>query len=494
MKQSLSLRTGLALTMTPALQQAIRLLQLSSLDLQLEIRQALESNVMLEADGDDAEPLTTEEAMSESESSAAVAEGSTAAETVIEIGGENVIPEEMPVDADWGDIYDGAGAAGSSGSGEDDDGLHDFMQANLHGSKSLRDHLNWQASIAPFDEVDAEIALHLIDAINDDGYLEDWIGVRDRLHGEEGIPIERIEKVLRSVQDFDPSGVAARDLTECLRLQLQQFPPKTPGLAAAFRVLEAPMALLARHDEAGLAKVTGLPPDAVHEGLMLVQSLQPHPGRPYQAHESDYIAPDVFVAKKNGRWRVSLNPEHTPKLRINQLYQGMVKRADTSRDQLTMKQHLQEARYFINSLEARNETLLKVAQCIVEEQRAFLDYGEEAMRPLVLRDVAEQLGIHESTVSRATANKYMLTPRGLYELKYFFSSHVQTTEGGTCSATAIQAMIKRLIAAEDPAKPLSDSTLAEMLLKEGIQVARRTVAKYREALRIPPSHERKPIG
>ena len=243
----------------------------------------------------------------------------------------------MPVDADWGDIYDGAGAAGSSGSGEDDDGLHDFMQANLHGSKSLRDHLNWQASIAPFDEVDAEIALHLIDAINDDGYLEDWTGVRDRLHGEEGIPIERIEKVLRSVQDFDPSGVAARDLTECLRLQLQQFPPKTPGLAAAFRILEAPMALLARHDEVGLAKVTGLPPDAVHEGLMLVQSLQPHPGRPYQAHESDYIAPDVFVAKKNGRWRVSLNPEHTPKLRINQLYQGMVKRADTSRDQLTMK-------------------------------------------------------------------------------------------------------------------------------------------------------------
>ena len=204
--------------------------------------------------------------------------------------------------------------------------------------------------------------------------------------------------------------------------------------------------------------------------------------------------PDVIVVKRSGRWRVSLNPEHSPRLRINSHYQGFIKRADQSRDQLTMKQHLQEARYFINSLESRNETILRVSQCIVEEQRAFLEYGEEAMRPLVLRDVAEQLGIHESTVSRATANKYMLTPRGLYALKYFFSSHVQTTQGGVCSATAIQAMIKRMISEEEPGRPLSDSTLADLLLKEGIQVARRTVAKYREALNIPPSHERKAMA
>jgi len=229
-------------------------------------------------------------------------------------------------------------------------------------------------------------------------------------------------------------------------------------------------------------------------GAALVRNLQPHPGRPFQAHESDYLKPDVIVAKKSGRWRVSLNPEHTPRLRINSHYQGFIKRADQSRDQLQLKQHLQEARYFINSLESRNETILRVSQCIIEEQRAFLEYGEEAMRPLVLRDVAEQLGIHESTVSRATANKYMLTPRGLYELKYFFSSHVQTTQGGVCSATAIQAMIKRMVGGEDPARPLSDSTLADLLLKEGIQVARRTVAKYREALNIPPSHERKAIA
>jgi RNA polymerase sigma-54 factor len=491
MKQSLALRTGLSLTMTPALQQAIRLLQLSSLDLQTEIRQALESNVMLEADGEEAEG-GGEEAVAEATESAD--EAGQAGESSLDLSGTKEIPEEMPVDADWGDIYDSPASGSSSSSGGDDDGLHDYLQANLHGSASLREHLVWQASIAPFDAVEAEIALNLVDAINDDGYLEDWGSLSARLAESLAVPAERVEKVLKAVQDFDPPGVGARDLAECLRLQLEQYPPKTPGLDDALKVLEAPMALLARRDEVQLARATGLEPEAIRVALELIQSLQPHPGRPYQAHESEYVAPDVFVAKHQGRWRVALNPEHTPRLRINSYYQGMIKRADTSRDQLTLKQHLQEARYFINSLEARNETLLKVAQCIIEEQRAFLEYGEEAMRPLVLRDVAERLGVHESTVSRATANKYMLTPRGLYELKFFFSSHVQTTEGGTCSATAIQAMIKRLIAQEDAARPLSDSTLAEMLLKEGIQVARRTVAKYREALRIPPSHERRPAG
>ena len=494
MKQTLALRQGLSLTMTPALQQAIRLLQLSSLDLQTEIRQALESNVMLEADGEEGEVPESESQLATTETAEGAEHTEVVAESSLDLSSKD-IPEEMPVDADWGDIYDSAGPSSSSSSGSgDDDGLHDYLQANLHGSTSLREHLGWQASIAPFDEIDAEIALNLIDAINDDGYLEDWDGLRQRLSESLKVPAERVERVLTAVQDFDPPGVGARDLAECLRLQLEQFPKKTPGLAAALRVLEAPMALLARRDEAQLARATGLETEEIHAALGLIQSLQPHPGRPYQSHESEYVAPDVFVSKHNGRWRVALNPEHTPRLRINSYYQGMIKRADTSRDQLTLKQHLQEARYFINSLEARNETLLKVAQCIIEEQRAFLEYGEEAMRPLVLRDVAERLGVHESTVSRATANKYMLTPRGLYELKFFFSSHVQTTEGGTCSATAIQAMIKRLITQEDAAKPLSDSTLAEMLLKEGIQVARRTVAKYREALRIPPSHERRPMS
>ena len=490
MKQSLALKAGLALTMTPALQQAIRLLQLSSLDLQNEIRQALESNVMLEMDGDEGEfqaDATAEVETAEVEREAAVAERSV--ESAIDLREEGPIPEDMPVDADWDDIYDGSEPR-STGSIDDEDGLRDYLQANLQRTESLRDHLLWQLSVAAFTPAENEVALHIIDAINDDGYLEDWEGIVARL-GETGVGRADVERVLRVVQDFDPPGVAARDLVECLRLQLKQLSPVPPQRAAALRLIDRSLGALALRDPEQLARETGLSVEQVREALALIQTLQPRPGRPFQPHESDYVAPDVHVQKKNGRWRVTLNGDHCPRLRVNPYYQRMIRRADTSQEQLTLKQHLQEARYFINSLEARNDTLLRVAQCIVEEQRAFLDFGEEAMRPLVLRDVAEKLGIHESTVSRATANKYMLTPRGLYELKYFFSSHVQTTEGGTCSATAIQAMIKRLIGSESPAKPLSDSTIAELLLKEGIQVARRTVAKYRESLNIPPSHERK---
>lgn len=486
MKQSLSLRAGMALTMTPALQQAIRLLQLSSLDLQMEIQQALDSNVMLEADTENSdwdagEPGGDTAQASESDSG-----------EITEVTASETIPEDMPVDADWQDVFDDYAPSGSGSS--DDDGLQEYLQANLRGSATLQEHLISQAQLMSVDAVDAEIAAHLIDAINEDGYLEDWPGLCVRLEHEYNVAPERVEAVLRRIQDFDPPGIAARDLAECLRLQLRQLDPATPALAAALKITEGHLLLLARRDENGLRRATGLDVNVIRAASALIRNLQPHPGRPFQAHESDYLRPDVIVAKKTGRWRVSLNPEHMPRLRINSHYQSFIKRADQSRDQLTLKNHLQEARYFINSLESRNETILRVSQCIVEEQRAFLEYGEEAMRPLVLRDVAEQLGIHESTVSRATANKYMLTPRGLYELKYFFSSHVQTTQGGVCSATAIQAMIKRMVGGEDPARPLSDSTLADLLLKEGIQVARRTVAKYREALNIPPSHERKAVA
>ncbi|WP_411887163.1 RNA polymerase factor sigma-54 [Hydrocarboniphaga effusa] len=486
MKQSLSLRAGMALTMTPALQQAIRLLQLSSLDLQMEIQQALDSNVMLEMDTDASEWDAGEPA-----GEAASASESDGGEITEVTAGES-IPEDMPVDADWQDVFDDYAPSGSGSS--DDEGLQEYLQANLRGSATLQEHLISQAQLMSVDAVDAEIAAHLIDAINEDGYLEDWPGLCVRLEHEYSVTPERVEAVLRQIQDFDPPGIAARDLAECLRLQLQQLDPTTPGIAAALKITDGHLLLLARRDENGLRRATGLDINVIRTAAALIRNLQPHPGRPFQAHESDYLRPDVIVAKKSGRWRVSLNPEHMPRLRINSHYQSFIKRADQSRDQLTLKNHLQEARYFINSLESRNETILRVSQCIVEEQRAFLEYGEEAMRPLVLRDVAEQLGIHESTVSRATANKYMLTPRGLYELKYFFSSHVQTTQGGVCSATAIQAMIKRMVGGEDPARPLSDSTLADLLLKEGIQVARRTVAKYREALNIPPSHERKAVA
>lgn len=493
MKQSLSMRAGLALTMTPALQQAIRLLQLSSLDLQMEIQQALDSNLMLEADSDESsEPP-------EISSSASDGDSETTRDSVgdeervpeLEVDADHAIPEDMPVDASWDELYDDYAPRSTSG---DDEGLQDYLQANLHTSASLHEHLFAQARLLPLDPLQAEIAAHLIDAINDDGYVVDYPDLQQRLCSQFDIEPAQIEAVLAEIQLLDPPGVAARDLAECLKLQLRQMDGQRSGRDTALRLLDCGLLMVARRDEAGLRKLTGFDSATIQEALVLIRSLQPHPGRPFQAHESDYLMPDVIVTKKNGRWRVGLNPEHTPKLRVNPHYQSFIRRADQSRDQLTLKQHLQEARYFINSLESRNETILRVSQCIIEEQRAFLEYGEEAMRPLVLRDVAEQLGIHESTVSRATANKYMLTPRGLFELKFFFSSHVQTTQGGVCSATAIQAMIKRMIGAEDPARPLSDSTLADLLLKEGIQVARRTVAKYREALNIPPSHERKAVA
>lgn len=489
MKQSLSLRQGMGLTMTPALQQAIRLLQLSSLDLQMEIQQALDSNLMLEQD--DAPDPAAEVLVDGIDAPAPSNEESSGMLEEVQI--KETVPEDMPVDAEWQDVFDEHLPASASSS-SDDDSLQDYLQANLHTATSLIEHLMMQARAAPFDEEEAVVAAHLIDAINDDGYLEDWQGICERLGEAHGIGQACLEEVLREVQEFDPPGIAARDLAECLTLQLRQMPRSRPGRWAAMEIVETGLLNVARKDEAAIMRATGLTAEDVRLGLSLIRSLQPHPGRPFQAHESDYLMPDVIVTKKKGRWHVALNPEHMPKLRVNGRYQGFIKRADTSKDQLQLKQHLQEARYFINSLESRNETILRVSQCIVEEQRAFLEYGEEAMRPLVLRDVAQTLGIHESTVSRATANKYMLTPRGLYELKYFFSSHVSTTQGGVASATAIQAMIKRLVGAEEPAHPLSDSTLAELLLKEGIQVARRTVAKYREALHIPPSHERKAVA
>ncbi|MGH8540093.1 MAG: RNA polymerase factor sigma-54 [Stenotrophobium sp.] len=476
MKQSLGLKMGQSLAMTPALQQAIRLLQMSTLDLQLEIRQTLESNLLLERE-DDA-PAADDTVASEADDA-----------PLAEVDGAAEISEELPVDADWSDVYDDYAPASASPPDHD---LQDYLQANARAVTGLREHLLAQLELAPFDGTERALAENLIDEINEEGYLEHGIELQERLCAQLNVPPARVEAVLHKVQEFDPPGVAARNLAECLSLQLRLIGAGVPGRLCAMTLVREHLPLLARRDAARIASDTDLPPDAVTHALTLIHSLQPHPGRPFQRHEDDYIAPDVHVSKHKGRWRVSLNPEHTPRLRVNSLYQGMIKRADTSRDQLMMKQHLQEARYFINSLEARNETLLRVAQCIVEEQRAFLDYGHEAMRPLVLRDVSEQLGIHESTVSRATANKYMLTPRGLFELKYFFSSHVQTTQGGVCSATAIQAMIKRLIAGEDASRPLSDSTLSELLLNEGIQVARRTVAKYREGMSIAPSHERKP--
>ncbi|MGH8531111.1 MAG: RNA polymerase factor sigma-54 [Nevskiales bacterium] len=471
MKQIAGLRLGQHLAMTPALQQSIKLLQLSTLDLQQEISQVLEQNFMLERMEDVATASTEADAEPGEDAASNDSE---------EAGSES--------DTDWDDEPYANAPAGSQE-------LDDYRQASLHQAPSLHEHLSWQAQLCHFSALELELAEHLIDAVNDNGYLEDWPALQTRLLGMGEVDAEALAGVLAAVQDFDPPGVAARDLAECVTIQLRQTSAEVAGRAEALRLIEAGLLpLVASQNLARIAAQMNCGSDTVQTAVALIQGLQPHPGSAFSRHEAQYVTPEIFVTKRRGRWHASLNPEISPRLRINGEYLALIRRADASPEQQTLKQHLQEARFFLNSLKSRNETLLRVAQCIVEEQRAFLDYGPEAMRPLILRDIAAQLGIHESTVSRATAHKYMATPRGLFELKYFFSSHVQTTAGGTASATAIQAMLKRLIAAEAPDAALSDSRLAELLLKEGVKVARRTVAKYREALDIAPSHERKPAA
>jgi RNA polymerase sigma-54 factor len=299
--------------------------------------------------------------------------------------------------------------------------------------------------------------------------------------------------VLHRIQRFDPPGIAARDPGECLCLQLVQRPADTPGRDLARVLLERHLDLLAARDYATLMRRLKIDRDTLQQVITLIQSLNPRPGTALAGNTAEYVVPDVFVFKHNDRWRVELNPDNTPRLRINSQYSQLIRRADNSADNTSMRSHLQEARWFLKSLQNRNETLLRVATCIVEHQRGFLEHGEEAMKPLVLRDIAEALEMHESTISRVTSQKYMHTPRGIFEFKYFFSSHVSTSDGGECSAVAIRAMIKKLIGEENTRKPLSDNKIAELLEAEGINVARRTVAKYRELMAIPPSSERKQL-
>jgi len=293
------------------------------------------------------------------------------------------------------------------------------------------------------------------------------------------------------VQRFDPVGIAASSPSECMAIQLGQYDPETPHLAKAMVLVNKYLEHLASNEVALLKRRLQASDSELGEIIRLIQTTNPHPGHSISKSHAEYVAPDVYVSKQAGRWRVSINPEHAPRIRVNDQYANMIKRSDSSDQNTYLKDHLQEARWFIKSLQSRNETLLRVASAIVERQHAFLDYGEEAMQPMVLRDIAESLEMHESTISRVTSHKYMHTPRGILEFKYFFSSHVSTADGGECSATAIRAIIKKLVAAEKQEKPLSDSKITDLLGGQGINVARRTVAKYREALNIPPSNERK---
>jgi RNA polymerase sigma-54 factor len=497
MKQTIQLRLGQHLTMTPQLQQAIRLLQLSSVELQTEIQEALESNPMLETQEETERVTQAAEDKRESDSAPSTSErsessndaaGSEPDETPLGTGGDSeVIPEELPVDSSWDDIYDNPlhnTAPADAGA--------DF-EAQRGTAETLRDHLYWQLNLANVSERDRIIATGIIDSVNPDGYLGTTAEeIRSGLaYDELEVEADEFEAVLHLVQSFDPSGIAARDPRECMLIQLQQMDPDTPWREEARRLVNAHLDLLAGQQIAQLKRKMQLSEDQLEEAIRLVRSLDPRPGRVIEDNQTQYVVPDVFVRKRAGVWRVELNGETAPRLRINSNYANLVRRADSSDDNVYLKNHLQEARWFLKSLQSRNETLLKVASSIVAHQRAFLEYGEEAMRPLVLRDVAEDVSMHESTISRVTTQKYMHTPRGILEFKYFFSSHVNTTGGGECSATAIRALIRKLVAAEKPVKPLSDSKLAEILSEQGIKVARRTIAKYRESMSIPPSNERK---
>lgn len=482
MKQSIQLRLGQQLTMTPQLQQAIRLLQLSTLELHTEIQQALDSNLMLETD-EDSEPGPDTELAAER------TKGNGDASVDRSVPSEqSAIPEELPVDSAWEDVYDTGGISYSAGDSEERE-----FEVPADSGENLHDHLQWQLQLTPFNETDRAIATILIDSINDDGYLtcstEEALAALEDEHGE--IELDEVDAVLHRIQNFDPPGIACRNLGECLHLQLKQLDPATPYRKEAILLVTEHLDLLAGRDQQTLLRRSRLSEEALRSAMDLIRTLNPRPGSAMPGPAPEYIVPDVMVRKQNGAWRIELNPEATPRLRINRQYAGLIRRADNSADNTTLKSHLQEARWFLKSLQSRNETLLKVASCIVERQQQFLEYGEEAMKPMVLRDVAEAIDMHESTVSRVTTRKYMHTPRGIYEFKYFFSSHVSTANGGECSATAIRALMKKLVAAENPAKPLSDNKIASILSDQGIQVARRTVAKYREALSIPPSNERK---
>jgi len=483
MKQTLQLRLGQQLTMTPQLQQAIKLLQMSTLDLQQEIQQALDSNMMLEV----AEEESTSQEGSE------VAEAPIPRETefseIPNLDEKSDIPQELPGDSSWEDVFDTIQPY--TGSSHEDDG-EDYLFQRAP-TQTLQDHLRWQLEMSTFSEQDYAIATAIIDSVNDDGYLTASIeeihqGLLEQI---EDLDLDEVVAVLHRVQYFDPTGVAALDLSDCLSLQIKQMPDDTLWKVKALELTQNHLEALAKRDLPRLKRALDLEDEDINHVIALVRRLEPKPGRLVATTEHQYITPDVIVTKLANKWVVLLNPDIAPKLRVNPFYSNMIKRADNSADNTTMKNHLQEARWFIKSLQSRNETLLKVAKSIVEHQKDFLEEGEKAMKPLVLRDVAEEVGMHESTISRVTTQKYMHTPNGIFEFKYFFSSHVSTDSGGECSATAIKALLKEIIEQEDPSKPLSDHALSAMLKKKGINVARRTVAKYREALSILSSNERK---
>lgn len=472
MKPSLQLRIGQQLTMTPQLQQAIRLLQLPTIELQSQVQQALETNVLLEAEDEFEATASFEQLVEAEQNTRDDADGEPAeAEAVVEIGEEWSEPNAGESETPWT----------RSGDGE--------LELEDESGRTLQDHLAWQLELARLPPRAVVIGRAIIDAISDDGYLgETAAAIAETVAGEVPVDVAAVESVLAIVQQFDPAGVGARSVAECIELQLGQLDPATPGLETARMLARRHLELVASQQFSLLQRHMHCSSEELEVALALVRSCHPRPGAALQSVRTEYVVPDVYVRRSPQGWVVELNPSALPRVRVNENYAGMITRAP---DHAVLRTQLQEARWLMRSLEIRNDTMLRVAQCIVERQLAFLDSGEESMQPMILRDVAEAIEMHESTISRVTTGKYMHTPRGVFEFRFFFSSQVPGDDGAGVSSTAIRAKIRKLIAQEPPAHPLSDQQVAEMLSGDGINVARRTVAKYREALGIPPSSERR---
>ena len=458
LKPSLQLKLGQTLTMTPQLQQAIRLFQLPVLDLNAQIQDALEENIMLEMEDLPDVPRTS-------------------AETTAEV--ETIRAE---------DSWQASSTAGIADSGWNGEGRPISEFADESG-QTLREHLLWQLEMENFGPRETLIGEAIIDSINDDGYLTaDLDEIAAALDDEAGISPQEIEQTLVKVQGLDPIGIGARSLSECIVLQLRQLDDTTPGLKLAIELADGHLDLIANREYGELRRSLRTSEENLHAAVALVKSCNPKPGLAVSPTAAEYIVPDVFVRKIDNRWQVEISPTGVPRLSVNQQYARLLR---GSGDHAVLRTQLQEARWLIRSLEIRNETLMKVATCIVSRQTDFLEHGDEAMKPMVLRDIAEEIGMHESTISRVTTNKYMHTPRGVFEFKYFFSSHLASMSGEDQSSTSVRAKIRKLIGAENPAKPLSDNKIASLLAEQGISVARRTVAKYREAMNIAASSERR---
>jgi len=491
-KQGLNIKLGQSLSMTPQLQQAIKLLQLSSTELEQEIQEVLDNNPLLERTEENQE--LTPESENKLESSAEQKDADVI-DTHTQSSTSESIPEEMNIDADWDEIYDPEWK--TINNHESSNNSADFIETMHSAEQGLHEHLMWQVEMATLSFQDKEIAKLIIDYLDDDGYLTESLEeIHQSLEDILLIEFDEVEAMLTFVQHLSPIGVAARNIGECLIIQLNQKHKDHSLYKKTFRLLDKHLDLLEKRDYVGIKRALRVTDSDLQNLIQLIRSLEPKPGKLFNQSTTDYITPDVYVKKIKGKWKVSLNGTTQTELRVNSYYEDMlnttIQQESLPKDTTKyIKENLQQARWFISSLENRNSTILNVAHAIIENQLPFLQYGDEAMKPMVLSDLASQLGVHESTVSRVTTKKYMHTPRGVYEFKYFFSSHVSTDTGGECSATAIRAMIKNLIAKEDPKKPLSDNKLTNLLNQQGINVARRTVAKYREAQAIPSSHDRK---